>query len=56
MKKNTAFLLKELKSHLEQTTALKRQCFDGEHHEAHIALSNVEPELREAIRLIEEAL
>jgi|JI8StandDraft_1071087.scaffolds.fasta_scaffold134092_3 hypothetical protein len=56
MKKHTAFLLKELQSHLEQTTALKRQCFDNDHYEAHVALSNVEPELREAIRLLEAAL
>lgn len=56
MKKHTAFLLKELQSHLEQTTALKRQCFDNDHYEAHVALSNAEPELREAVRLLESAL
>lgn len=56
MKKNTAFLLKELKSMLEEATALKRQCFDNDHYEAHVAISNVEPEIAKAIRLVEEAL
>lgn len=56
MKKKTAFLLKELKSHLEMTTALKRQCFDNDHYEAHVALSNVEPQIAKAIRLLEDAL
>ena len=55
-KKRTAFLLRELRSLADEADVLKKNCFDNDHYEAHVDLSNAEPHIHAAIRKLEEAL
>lgn len=46
-------LLNELALLEEDARTLKRACFDNGHQAAHVALSNAESSVREAIALVE---